>query len=188
MRKTIQILALSLATQAFSSTALADYPIRFAVGMDDATFGPASVLAQLRALRAKEGKQDSDAALRALPVAISIETEMGEIDADFRGLNVRRLDIDTSMANVTVQIPALGPLKGRLQSGQGQIQVVVPSGRAVGTETETLDQASIVFGEVSRDQGIATDFVIASEQGDIFFTDRRLDEDALDALADSQSE
>jgi hypothetical protein len=171
-----------------ASASFAAYPVRFSTVMDDVTLGPASVLAQLRSMRAKEGKKDSDAALRALPVDITVKTQMGEVKADFRGLNVQTLNVESSQGDVTLQIPAQGELKGRLQTAQGQIQVVVPAGRAVGTETESLEQAAIIYGNVSRDAGIATDFVIASEQGDIYFTERLLSEDELDALADAQDE
>jgi hypothetical protein len=187
MKQLIQTALASLLIVAASSS-FAAYPIRFSTQMDDITLGPASVLAQLRKLRAAEGKKDSEEMLRSLPVDISVSTEMGEIKADFRGLTVKTLNIESTQADVHVQLPSKGSLQGRLQTGQGLIQIVVPAGRAVGTETENLEQAGIFFGNVSRDAGVPTDFVIASEQGDIFFTDRLMSEDELDALEDAQSE
>jgi hypothetical protein len=188
MMKAYFTAALSALLLAVANGASAAYPIRFATQMDDVTIGPASVLAQLRKLRAAEGKKDSEEMLRSQPVDISIRTEMGEIKADFRGLNVKTLNVETTQADVTVQIPSKGSLQGRIQTGQGQIQIVVPAGRAVGTETEKLEQAAIYFGDVSRDAGVPTDFVIASDQGDIFFTERLMSEDELDDLEDAQSE
>ncbi len=166
--------------------AFAGYPVRFVTDQGDATFGPASALAQLRALRNKEGKKDSDAQLRALPIDLTLSTGQGAVNADVRGLNVQTIKVDGSQGDIVLQLPATGEITGSIKSSQSTVQIVVPATRSVGIKIIKAEQADVVYGEVSRDQGIATNLSIDSEQGDIFFTDRVLGENQLDELLDAQ--
>jgi hypothetical protein len=184
--KSISKLMSAIVIAAVVPNAFAGYPVRFVTEQGDATFGPASALAQLRALRNKEGKKDTDAQLRTLPVDLILTTGQGDVSADVRGLNVKTIKVDGGQGDIVLQLPSAGEITGSIKSAQSTVQIVVPATRSVGIEIIKAEQADVVYGEVSQDAGIATNLTIESEQGNIYFTDRVLNENELDELLDAQ--
>jgi hypothetical protein len=180
---------LSVLSLSVSAVAFAAYPVRVVTDQADVSFAPADALAQLRALRVKEGiSKDTDATLRALPMDLTISTGQGEMKIDLRGLRVSSITLTGGQGDILLQLPDAGAITGKITTKQSAVQIVVPASRAVALKVLKGEQADIVFGKVSRSTGIATELSADLFQGNLYFTERVYSDDALDDLRDAQED
>ena len=103
---------------------------------------------------------------RAVPLALSVETGVGEALLDLTGLQLSRLEVDTGLGASTVILPSTGGYEARVSTGVGAATVRLPAELPVRiTVSRGLGGVSIPDGFV-RDGDVytAAGFAAATER------------------------
>lgn len=72
-----------------------------------------------------------------VPIALSVDTGVGDAMLDLRQLQLEALTIDAGVGSTTVQLPQVGAYAASIDGGVGDIEVRVPRDLAVRIEVDT---------------------------------------------------
>jgi hypothetical protein len=63
---------------------------------------------------------------KEIPIALEVDTGVGQSDIDLRGMQITSLDVDTGVGRTTVTLPAKGNLKVDMDGGVGEAIIRIP--------------------------------------------------------------
>ena len=63
---------------------------------------------------------------KEIPVALEVDTGVGQSDLDLSGMQITSLDVDTGVGQTTVTLPAKGNLKVDMDGGVGEVIIRIP--------------------------------------------------------------
>ncbi len=101
-----------------------------------------------------------------IPLDISIEFGLGEMDLDFTSLQIEDLTANYALGNMVVHLPETGKFSASLEGAIGRIEVVVPEGMAVRIRTDTgIASVQVPKGwEISQGNYSSPNFAGSSNQ------------------------
>ncbi|MGL6291267.1 MAG: hypothetical protein ACRC2H_11300 [Silanimonas sp.] len=160
--------AVTLTMLALLPTTLLALPLQFATDQGDATYGDEDVLTRLARV---SGAGQDEAALRQIPLEVTVRTGQGSLDLDLAGFNVVRLDINADQGDVAVSLPERSETAGTIETGQGAVTLVAGSSSGVSVDVSSANMAEVIYenGASSRGQGVHR-FEAVLDQGDVIVT------------------
>lgn len=86
----------------------------------------------------------------AIPMALRVETGVGEADLDLKQLTITDLRVQSGVGKTVLTLPAKGNFQGNIQTGVGAVEIRVPAGMAVRVVTKVGIGAPEVSGNFER--------------------------------------
>lgn len=83
-----------------------------------------------------EGKWDIKLG-SAVPIALTVDSGVGRVDLDLRGLPISSLDLDAGVSATKIRLPDAGPMDVSIQGGVGSTTIVIPSTLSARIEGES---------------------------------------------------
>lgn len=71
-----------------------------------------------------------------IPIELRVESGIGKAELDLSGLWLERLTYQGRVGSASITLPSEGSFVGRIESGEGEITLLIPEGVAVQVETE----------------------------------------------------
>lgn len=104
-----------------------------------------------------------------VPVDLVLDTGVGEMVGDLRGMRLASLDLDAGVGEVRLTLPDAGDFDATVDAGVGDVVVRVPEALPVRVEVDTGIGSAQVLGDFQRDGDawVSADFAGAAEAAEL---------------------
>jgi hypothetical protein len=106
---------------------------------------------------------------REVPVALEVDTGVGQSDLDLSGMQITGLDVDTGVGQTTVTLPATGNLRVDMDGGVGEVIIRIPETLAARIHAKSGIGSVDVSGPFKKEGGdwISDNYATASDKVDL---------------------
>lgn len=88
---------------------------------------------------------------KAIPIALEVNTGVGQSDLDLSGMQITSLDMDTGVGQTSVTLPAQGNLKVDMDGGIGEVIIRIPETLAARIQAKSGIGSVSVSGPFKRE-------------------------------------
>lgn len=105
----------------------------------------------------------------SLPIALDIDTGVGQVDLDLSALNLTSLKVDGGVGETTITLPLTGQIKADISTGIGPVTIRIPEGVAARVRISEGIGSLEVRGDYERlgDLYVSSDYDSAASRVDL---------------------